>query len=544
MLHCPTCGRSFAADVKTCPEDGAALYADATIAVRAAVDPLAGRVLDEKYRLDARLGDGGMGTVYRATHLLIERPVAVKVLHPRFVEDEAAQKRFRREARAAGRLQHTNAVAVTDFGRTADGFVYIVMELLEGQSLRDLLAREAPLESRRAVAMMLQAAAAVEAAHESGIIHRDLKPGNIFIVQPRNAPPVVKVLDFGIAKLAADTVGEAETHALTQTGVMIGTPRYMSPEQCDGVPLTPASDVYSLGIILYEMLTGAPPFTGMSPLAVALQHSSKPPRRPTEVVADIPLELEKLILHALEKNPAQRPPDAGVFRRELYMAAKRAGLDASLSFIAHMPGESENGETVAGLTGFNSPVVRTRHNGGTTNETTVLADTTGKGIAQTGDLPVAAPTTPVAPAVAPTLASPSFTRLRVFFSRKHSPWLSPVSQRLRQPPMLLAATVTVAVLFVGLASLVRTRSTANVPGANANVAAPPEVTPTAEAAPVAEVSPSPVPDKSANPKRQASQPTSQPRRTTASRPVNRRQEKKNSKVGSAFKKLKKVLNPF
>jgi serine/threonine-protein kinase len=279
--------------VKTCPEDGAALYADATIAVRAAVDPLAGRVLDEKYRLDARLGDGGMGTVYRATHLLIERPVAVKVLHPRFVEDEAAQKRFRREARAAGRLQHTNAVAVTDFGRTADGFVYIVMELLEGQSLRDLLAREAPLESRRAVAMMLQAAAAVEAAHESGIIHRDLKPGNIFIVQPRNAPPVVKVLDFGIAKLAADTVGEAETHALTQTGVMIGTPRYMSPEQCDGVPLTPASDVYSLGIILYEMLTGAPPFTGASPLAVALQHSSKSPRRPTEVVADIPLELEK-----------------------------------------------------------------------------------------------------------------------------------------------------------------------------------------------------------------------------------------------------------
>jgi hypothetical protein len=208
------------------------------------------------------------------------------------------------------------------------------------------------------------------------------------------------------------------------------------------------------------------------------------------------------------------------------MAAKRAGLDASLSFIAHMPGESENGETVAGLTGFNSPGVRTRRNGGTTNETTVLADTTGKGIAQTGNLPVAAPTTPLAPAAAPTLASPSFTRLRVFFSRKHSPWLSPVSQRLRQPPMLLAATLTVAVLFVGLASFVRTRSAANVPGANANVAAPPpEVAPTAEAAPVAEVSPSPVPDKSANPKRQASQPTSQPRRTT-SRPVNRRQEKK------------------
>jgi len=293
------------------------------------------------------------------------------------------------------------------------------------------------------------------------------------------------------------------------------------------------------------MLTGAPPFTGASPLAVALQHSSKSPRRPTEVVADIPLELEKLILHALEKNPAQRPPDAGAFRRELYMAAKRAGLDASLSFIAHMPGESGNGETVAGLTGFNSPDARTPRNGGTTNETTVLADTTGKGITQTGDLPVAAPTKPFAPAAAPTLASPSFTRLRVFFSRKHSSWLSVVSQRLRQSPLLLAATLAVAVLFVGLASFVRTRSAANVPGTNANVAAPPpEVAPTEEAAPVAEVSPSPVPDKSANPKRQASQPTSQPRRTTTSRPVNRRQEKKNSKVGAAFKKLKKVLNPF
>src|SRR5207237_5739869 len=246
MLQCPICGRRYAAGVGTCPDDGTPLQADVTVADYIPTDPLVGRVLDDKYRLDARLGEGGMGTVYRATHLLIDRPVAIKVLNMRFVEDEAAQARFRREARAAGRLRHQNAVAVTDFGQTTDGLVYIVMELLEGRSLREVLMLEAPLDVARAVSLMLQTAAAVAAAHEAGIIHRDLKPGNIFVVQRRHAPPVVKVLDFGIAKLATDAEGR-EVKNITQTGVMIGTPRYMSPEQCDGAELTPSSDVYSLG---------------------------------------------------------------------------------------------------------------------------------------------------------------------------------------------------------------------------------------------------------------------------------------------------------
>ena len=542
MLHCLTCGRSFTADVKTCPDDGATLRADATVAAYIPIDPLAGRVLDEKYRLDKRLGEGGMGTVYRATHLLIERPVAVKVLHPRFVEDEAAQERFRREARAAGRLQHTNAVAVTDFGRTPDGFVYIVMELLEGQSLRDVLALEAPLESRRAVAMMLQIAAAVEAAHESGIIHRDLKPGNIFIVQPRNAPPVVKVLDFGIAKLAADTVGDAEMHALTQTGVMIGTPRYMSPEQCDGVRLAPASDVYSLGIILYEMLTGVPPFTGASPLAVALQHSSKPPRRPTEVVAGIPFELEKLILHALEKKPASRPPDAGAFRRELYAAAKRAGLDASLSFIAHMPDESEkeNGEQASELLVPGGADLSAGRNGSTTNETTMVADTSEKRRPRTSDLSAASLTAPLVAMATSMLSAHPFTRVRVFLNARH---LSSTSwfYWLKQPPILLAAALTVVVLVIGLASFIRTRPAATLPVENENAAATPGNSPTPDASPTAGATATPPPGEDANRKRQASQAS---RTSRASRPANRGREKKGSKVGGAFKKLKKVLNPF
>src|SRR5687767_209564 len=327
MLHCPICGQQYPLEVKVCPEDKSPLQADATIADAAPVDPLIGFTLDDKYRIEARLGIGGMGTVYRARHLLIDRAVAVKVLSQRFVEDEAAQMRFRREAKAAGRLQHQNAVAVTDFGQTAEGYVYIVMELLEGRTLRDVLAKEAPLDTARAVALMLQTSAAVAAAHEAGIIHRDLKPANIFIVHNSELPAVVKVLDFGIAKLAADTLEEDEAHTLTQVGAMIGTPRYMSPEQCDGAELTPAADVYSLGIILYEMLTGTVPFSGSTPLAIALKQSTEIPRPPRDFVSTIPEPLEQLVLHALEKRPEDRPADAAQFRAELLGTAERLGLE-------------------------------------------------------------------------------------------------------------------------------------------------------------------------------------------------------------------------
>ncbi len=326
MLQCPRCGRQFENDVLVCPSDHTPLQADATIADVPA-DPLLGRVFEGKYRLDETLGGGGMGTVYRATHLLIDRPVALKVLSQRFVGDQTAQQRFRREARAAGRMQHPNAVTVTDFGATEDGYLYIVMELLEGRTLRDLLAHEAPLDPARAVASMLQTCAAVGAAHEAGLIHRDLKPANIFIEQRPNVPAVVKVLDFGVAKFAVEEHDD-DYATLTQVGAIIGTPRYMSPEQCSGTAaLTPASDVYSLGIILYEMLTGTVPFSAETPLALALKQVSEAPRPLREVVPTVPLQLERVAMHALAKNPQARPSSANEFRHELIGIAEELGYE-------------------------------------------------------------------------------------------------------------------------------------------------------------------------------------------------------------------------
>jgi serine/threonine protein kinase len=333
MLQCPRCGRQFSNDVLVCPSDFTPLQADATFS-EVPNDPLLGRVFDGKYRLDEPLGGGGMGTVYRATHLLIDRPVALKVLSQRFVGDQTAQQRFRREARAAGRMQHPNAVTVTDFGATDDGYLYIVMELLEGRTLRDLLAHEAPIDPARAVSLMLQACAAVGAAHDAGLIHRDLKPANIFIEQRTNLPAIVKVLDFGVAKFAVEEHDD-DYKTLTQVGAIIGTPRYMSPEQCSGAaPLAAASDVYSLGIILYEMLTGAVPFSADTPLAVALKQVSEAPRPPREIVASVPEALEKVVLHALAKNPQERPRDANELRRELHTTAEELGFERADSSSA------------------------------------------------------------------------------------------------------------------------------------------------------------------------------------------------------------------
>lgn len=510
MLHCPICNRQYSAAVQFCPEDGSALQADATIADTAPADPLIGRTLDDKYRIEARLGVGGMGTVYRARHLLIDRTVAVKVLSQRFVEDDAAQMRFRREAKAAGRLQHPNAVAVTDFGQTADGYVYIVMELLEGHTLREILAKEAPLDTARSVALMLQAAAAVAAAHEAGIIHRDLKPANIFVVQNSEVPSVVKVLDFGIAKLASETLDEEEAHTLTQVGAMIGTPRYMSPEQCDGAELTPAADVYSLGVILYEMLTGVVPFSGSTPLAIAMKHTSELPRPPREFVSAIPEPLEALVLHALEKAPGDRPADANEFRKELLATAERLGLEHAattsgpdLQTLRDVGTQTPSGRLLVDL-------VRLRENRAATNgasELTVISESHAGQVAEeaagSADIHTGHP-----------------------FPRVSVP-LGQTIDRARQKPLALLGLILVLGV-VGSVGFFTLKSW----GTEVPVAEQAIVTPTAT--PTPEVTPSPSPTAADSPKRESKK-----------QPPDNTNKKKDSKVTSALKKVRRILKaPF
>ena len=478
------------------------------MAVETPTDPLIGVKFDGKYRLDEKLGVGGMGTVYRATHLLIDRPVAIKVLNSRFVEDEAALIRFRREARAAGRLQHANAVTVTDFGTTTDGYVYIVMELLEGRTLREVLAHDAPLDTARAVSLMMQISAAVGAAHAAGIIHRDLKPANIFIVQRPNTPASVKVLDFGIAKLAAEALEEDDHMTLTQVGVMIGTPRYMSPEQCDGVQLTPASDVYSLGIILYEMLAGMTPFTGSTPLAVAMKHSSSPPRPPSEIVATIPPAIESVVLHALEKDPSNRPANADEFRQELYVTAEQLGLEhsniltaPSLETLRNAGTETASGRLVVDLD-------RLRQNRATTSgssDMTVLAS----GSRNSASLPVVD-----APRQPRSGTEHDFPRVTVAVNQ-------PARAGARKLGILIGILL-LGILVAGLAIVASRSGDSSVNSANA------VPTPTPTPSPVATPSPTATPAKA-------------PPRPAKKEPP----KKKQSKVGAAFSKFKRILKkPF
>lgn len=543
MLHCPTCGRTFADKAQACPDDGTPLQADSTVAVNVPADPLLGRTLDEKYRLDERLGTGGMGTVYRATHLLIDRPVAIKLLNPRFVEDEEAQARFRREARAAGRLQHTNAVAVTDFGRTSDGFVYIVMELLEGRTLRDVLAREAPLDTARAVSIMLQISAAVAAAHEAGIIHRDLKPANIFIVQRKDAPPFVKVLDFGIAKLAADTIDDDDPQTLTAVGVMIGTPKYMSPEQCESGPLTPASDVYSLGIILYEMLTGTTPFTGTSPLAIALKHSTEAPRSPREWVVTIPPPLEEAVLRALQKKPEERPQNAAEFRRELYSIADRLGLEhsANVGATSLETLRSAGTETPSGRLVIDIERLRERRAAVATGGDGKASDTAKSLVAQTSSIRKDPPAPAVQPApLALPAIRPAIARIRVFFDQK--------KPLLRQPPVLAGLVSLLLLIVVGAVIAVRsTRPPATNVNAAIDVPQPPAETQSPQ-----EAAPKPEAERSSQPNgRQPQNPSSRRDQSNRSASNNQRKNGKNifqkgaDKLKTGAKKIKKIFkNPF
>jgi serine/threonine-protein kinase len=318
--RCPQCGRSFPPSVKLCPDDGAVLERESP-----AVTEI-GTVLDGKYRLDAFLSKGGMGGVYGATHVMLNRRVAVKLINPELVTSQDVVRRFQREARATTLLNHPNIVSVYDLGQTPEGTLYIAMEYVDGPSLRSVIKNGGPVAPLRATALMRQLASALSAAHRQGIVHRDLKPHNVMITQTADGQEQAKLVDFGIAK----TFDEGTQ--LTVAGLTLGTPHYMAPEQAEGKSVDARSDIYACGVILYEMLTGDVPFTGSSLATVLIKHISEAPEPPSlrNPHVLIPQALESIAMRCLAKAPAERFQTADELGEALKRAASSVGGAAAV----------------------------------------------------------------------------------------------------------------------------------------------------------------------------------------------------------------------
>ncbi len=290
-------------------------------------DPGPDTLVDGRYKILSRLGAGGMADVFLAEDQQLGRKIALKLLYRRFAEDPDFVERFRREARAAAGLQHPNVVSVYDRG-SFDGTYYIAMEYLPGRSLKQIIRQEAPLDPLRAIDITLQILKAARFAHRQGVIHRDLKPHNVIVDDAGNA----KVTDFGIARAGASD--------MTETGSIMGTAQYLSPEQAQGRAVSAGSDLYSIGVVLYEMLTGRVPFDAESAVTIALKHVSEAPIPPSQINPDIPPELDQTVLWVLNKNPADRPEDAdqmiGVLEQCRAVILSRAAGQNTASMAAVM----------------------------------------------------------------------------------------------------------------------------------------------------------------------------------------------------------------
>ncbi len=302
---CPQCGQEYETSARFCPTDGTALRPKGT-------DSLIGRVLAERYHILKRIGEGGMGRVYLGEHVKMNRQCAIKVMSPALVNDHESAARFAREASSAARIIHPNVAAVFDYGES-DGHVYLVMEYVEGEPLSRILAREAPLSVERAVDLARQIADGLDAAHELGIVHRDLKPDNILITRNKAGKEVAKVVDFGIAK----AIKEPAHDALTRTGLVIGTPEFMSPEQLLGDPIDARSDLYALGCILHLMLTASPPFAAATREQMIKRRLTEDAPHIQVIDPGLPDTLDRIVARLLARSPAERYGSAAEARDAL-----------------------------------------------------------------------------------------------------------------------------------------------------------------------------------------------------------------------------------
>ena len=315
---CPRCTRILPPGAsKTCVYCGALLSPpqSSALASRPKPDPLIGQTVAGRFHVEELIGQGGMGKVYRARHLALDRIVCLKMLKPALLEDPTLVGRFEREAKAASRLNHPNGIQVLDFGRVEnDGTLFIVMEYVQGKDLRLVLRDEWPLSEDRLCKIMAQVLSALSEAHAHNVIHRDLKPENIMVEQRRDQPDFVKVLDFGIAKIL-----DSDAPGLTRADVVCGTPQYMAPEQATGSSLDNRCDLYAVGVILYQMSTGHLPFDGQNSMEVLTKHVNELPIPPRKRQPDAPISeaMESLILRALQKEPGLRPQSADEFQKLL-----------------------------------------------------------------------------------------------------------------------------------------------------------------------------------------------------------------------------------
>ncbi|MHB1313756.1 MAG: serine/threonine-protein kinase, partial [Gemmatimonadaceae bacterium] len=311
---CPTCGTEYPLSERFCPRDGTALRATA------AGSDLMGTVVADRYHILKKLGEGGMGQVYLAEHVKMGRKSALKVMNPGMNQDADAIARFNREAANASRLNHPNICAIYDFGETPDGLIYLAMEFIEGQSLTSLIEKSGALPPARAAAIIHQSADALQVAHDAGIVHRDLKPDNIMIAKNRDGSDLAKVVDFGIAKAHS-----SDAQKVTKTGLVVGTPEYMSPEQLSGDKLDGRSDIYSLALVAFNCLTGKLPFAGESAQEAMIARLIEQPKTLAEMKPDVawPAEVQAVMDKALVRDAAERYQSAAQFGRELWAACER-----------------------------------------------------------------------------------------------------------------------------------------------------------------------------------------------------------------------------